>query len=202
MANRFEYCFVVVSFAVMYVDAQICCACIKGTDMGSDLVNFKALKSADSCSRCCTNFRSEYSGGRLEANNLCESRGAEQETCTNDEILSSNEDVEVFFKTTMGPTVFTVARPATDKSTTIVPQYDDSASLVFAKEDVMTMMTSAGITVKETGVPHPKGATCTFPTAGPITGSPTCAVSFSLITMYCSCNNFPRSAANNSYVLL
>merc|ERR1712110_665604 len=29
--------------------------------------------------------------------------------------------------------------------------------------------------------------------AGPITGAPTCHVSFSMITMHCICSNFPRT---------
>merc|ERR1712232_6406 len=106
----------------------------------------------------------------------------------------------VFFTTTMGPTLFTVAEPAVDGNATIVPQFDNSASLTFTKASLMKLMGESGITVKETGKENPKMATCDFPTAGPITGAPTCKVSFSLITMYCSCDNFPRTTAADVFM--
>jgi len=105
-------------------------------------------------------------------------------------------ELKVLFKTTMGPTLFTVTEPAVDGTTTILPQFDDSASLTFAKESVRSMVTLGSITVKETGKENPKTAACDFPMAGPITGVPTCTVSFSLITMHCSCDNFPRTEAS------
>jgi len=111
-------------------------------------------------------------------------------------VAKAESSIKVFFKTTMGPTVFSVTEAAMDGSHTIVPAYDSSASLTFDSDSVTRMMAKeSGITVKETGKENPKGATCEFMTAGPITGDPTCNVMFSQINMYCKCQNFPRAAS-------
>ena len=102
---------------------------------------------------------------------------------------ASDKEVQILFKNHMGPTVFTVTEPALDGSVSIVPD----ATLSFSKEGVMKMLTSSGITVKETGKENPKSTTCRFLTAGPITGMPQCDITFGLISMDCSCQNFPRS---------
>jgi len=107
--------------------------------------------------------------------------------------VTKNEKIQIFFRTTMGPTVFTVAQPDVHGITTIVPQLDYSASLTFTQESVTKMIATTGITVKETSTDHPKKATCDFSTAGPITGPPFCTVMFSRISMYCECINFPRA---------
>ena len=61
------------------------------------------------------------------------------------------------------------------------------------------MMQSNGITVTETGVPHPKRATCDFKTAGPPSGPPICKVFMNgEITMGCFCENFPREYSSNT----
>jgi len=108
----------------------------------------------------------------------------------------ATSSMKVIFRTTMGPTVFTVHEAAMDGSRTIVPAGDYSASLTFDTDIMKKLMAEErGITVKETGKENPKFATCEFMTAGPITGAPTCQVSFSMINMYCECSNFPRAAA-------
>merc|ERR1712187_340401 len=103
--------------------------------------------------------------------------------------------MKVFFKTSMGPTVFTVNEAAMDGRQTIVPAMDDSAFLIFDNDSVTKMMAAeSGISVKETGKENPKGATCEFMTAGPITGAPTCKVLFSMINVHCEGENFPRAS--------
>merc|ERR1712023_475552 len=133
-----------------------------------------------------------YQSGAAHSKDTCNANKPEEASC---QLVDAKKDseIKVFFTTTMGPTVFTVTEPALDGSVSIVPAGDHSSALTFEKKSVMSMMSSAGITVKETGVPHPKGATCEFKTAGPIEGEPECKVFFSLVTIHCECLNFPRS---------
>jgi hypothetical protein len=168
--------------------------------MGSDLVHFNGPKQDDTeCARCCTSLRSEYHSGKGQSQGTCNSRATEVESC-GAVAVQSDEVIRVIFTTTMNPTLFAVSEPAIDGSRTIVPQFDHSASLNFTKTSVMKMIVNGSITVKETGKPNPKTATCNFPTAGPITGAPTCRVFFMQITMGCTCDNFPRTAVNTVVV--
>jgi len=109
-------------------------------------------------------------------------------------VKEAGSSIKVIFKTTMGPTVFTVSEAAMDGRQTIVPAMDDSAFLTFDNDSVTKMMAAeSGITVRETGKKNPKGATCGYMTAGPITGALTCKVFFSMINVHCECENFPRA---------
>jgi len=54
-------------------EATTCCACVKGSDMGSDLWSFTTKAGGADCSTCCVRAQSVYSSGKPEPAAVCAS---------------------------------------------------------------------------------------------------------------------------------
>merc|ERR1712050_596998 len=81
MACTLQFGFVLLACSLRVGTAEeSCCECIKGTDMGSDLVSFSG--DVQDCSTCCKSLRSEYHSGKSLSDSTCQARLNEHASCS------------------------------------------------------------------------------------------------------------------------